>query len=195
MLRTGRDPTLIAFPVGDLISLQADLRTCIKFEKQSDVLVSQAKPKSFTEDTLWIDWEPTLVNYLKLIPRRTGIPLSYVIRRNATPPAAPLVGPVLDTYVSHAFLFGDAFDYDTQSVHTLILSFITEYSEVESIVRTATQDCGRTAYLAILTRFEGVGAMSVDLIDAERVVKELFYSGEKPPTMYWDRFEKDLKQA
>ena len=85
------------------------------------------------------------------------------------------------------------FDYKTQSVHTLTLSLISEYSEVESIVRTATEECGRTAYLAMVTRFEGVGAMSVDLIDAERVVKELFYSGEKSPTMYWDRFEKELK--
>ena len=49
--------------------------------------------------------------------------------------------------------------------------------------------------MAMVTRFEGVGAMSIDLIDAKRVVKELFYGGKKPPTMYWDKFEKDLKQA
>ena len=103
------------------------LTSCIKFKKQSDTLVSQAKPKNFTEDTLWIDWEPTLVKYLKFIPGRTGVPLSYVVRRNATLPAAPLIGPVLDDYVTHAPLFGDAFDYDTQSLHTLILLLISEH--------------------------------------------------------------------
>lgn len=195
MLRTGQDPTLVAFPVGSQISLQRDLQTCIKFEKQSDTLVSQAKPKKFTDEVIWIDWEPTLVKYLKLIPGITGIPLSYVVRRSATPPTAPIVGPVLDTYVTHTPLIGDTFDYDTQSVHTLILALITKYAEVESIVWTATESCGRAAYMAMVKRFEGVGAMSSDLIDAEGVVRELFYSGEKPPTMFWDKFEKELKQA
>ena len=32
MLRTGRDPTLMTFPVGDVISLMQDLQTCKKFK-------------------------------------------------------------------------------------------------------------------------------------------------------------------
>ena len=64
MLRNGRDPTLVAFPVADIISLTQDLHTCTRFEKMSDTLVAQAKPKDFTEEVEWRDWEPTLVNYL-----------------------------------------------------------------------------------------------------------------------------------
>ena len=109
------------------------------------------------------------------------------------PPATPIVGPVLDTYITHAPLAGDAYDVDTQSVHTLILTFITEYPEVESIVRTATQSDGRSAYMAMVSRFEGVGALSIDPLDVEKVVKDLYYGGKKPPTMYWDKFEKGLK--
>ena len=79
-----------------------------------------------------MNWEPTLVNYLRLIPGRTGIPLSYVIRRRATPSAAQLIGPILDNYITHAPLVGDTFNFDSQSVHTLILTFIVEYPEIES---------------------------------------------------------------
>ena len=121
--------------------------------------------------------------------------MSYIIRRAATPPAAPIVGPVLESYVEHAPLFGDAYDADTQSVHTLILTFLTSYPEMESIVRTATENDGREAYLALAARFEGVGALSIELMDAEKTVKDLYYSGEKPPTMFWDKFEKELKYA
>ena len=80
-------------------------------------------------------------------------------------------------------------------MHTLILIFLTKYTEVELIVKTATQNCGREAYLAMVTRFKGVGALGIELMDAEQVIKDLFYGDEKPPTMYWDKFERDLKQA
>ena len=195
MLRTGNDPTLVAFPVGDVIRLMNDLKSCTRFEERASTLSVQSKPQKFTEQIQLMDWEPTLVNYLRQIPGMTGIPLSYVIRRQAVPPAAPFVGNVLQHYVAHAPLVGDVYEHDTLDVHTLILTFLTEYPEVESIVRTATQDNGRDAYMAMVQRFEGVGALAVDLLDAEKVVRELFYGGEKPPTMYWDKFEKDLKHA
>ena len=79
MLRTGRDPTLVAFPVGQIISLIKDLQTCNRFEQQAEILATQAKPKSFKPDTEWADWELTLVKYLRLIPRTTGVPLSYIV--------------------------------------------------------------------------------------------------------------------
>ena len=65
MIRTGRDPTLVAFPVADILTLTRDLQTCKRFEKQSDLLATQAKPKCFKADTQWEDWEPTLVKYLR----------------------------------------------------------------------------------------------------------------------------------
>ena len=89
MIRTGQDPTLVAFPVANVIPLMDDLQTCRRFEKLSDTLASQAKPKDFTEGIEWTDWDPTFVNYLRQIPGRTGIPLSYIVRRTATPAIAP----------------------------------------------------------------------------------------------------------
>ena len=40
MLRCGRDPTLVAFPVANIVDLMDDLPTCTRFEKQLDVLVA-----------------------------------------------------------------------------------------------------------------------------------------------------------
>ena len=106
MLRTGRDLTLVVFPVGNMLSLLQDLQTCKWFVKQLDLLATQAKTKTFKSDIQWTDWEPTLVKYLRLIPGSTGIPLSYVIRRNTTPPAAPITAPVLDAYVKNHYWWG-----------------------------------------------------------------------------------------
>ena len=113
MIRTARDPTLVAFPVGDILNLTRDLQICNRFEKQAEILANQAKPKDFKPDIEWADWEPTLVQYLRLIPGATGIPLSYIVRRVATPPAAPIIGPVLDTYVSNAPLTGATYESDS----------------------------------------------------------------------------------
>ena len=75
------------------------------------------------------------------------------------------------------------------------MTFITEYPECETIIRTAIESNGRVAYQVIATRFEGTGALAVDLVEAESVVENLNYSGEKPPQMDWTTFEKNLKHA
>ena len=98
-------------------------------------------------------------------------------------------------YVVNAPLNGETYTYDTQKVHTLLLTFISEYPDMEAIVRTATQDDGKEAYLAMANRFEGTGALTVEILDAEQIIKEIFYSGEKKPNMYWEKFEKELKYA
>ena len=193
-LRCGRDPSSIVFPIGNMVQLHQDLKSCLNFEKQADLLAGQAKPRSFTIQTQWMDWEPTFANYLQLIPGITGIPLAYVIRRNAI--ANPTVlTPIHAHYIANAPLVGDAFNQDTNRVYTLLLTFIQEYPECETIIRTATETNGRVAYQALVTRFEGTGALAIDLVAAESVIENLYYSGEKPPQMDWTKFEKDLKHA
>ena len=100
------------------------------------------------------------MNYLRQIPGRTGIPLSYVVHRTAIPPPVQFFDPLLDNYITNASLGGPSYLYDNRSVHTLLLTFITKYTEIEAVVRTATDNDGRVAYMALVTRFEGVGAMS-----------------------------------
>ena len=193
-LRCGRDPSNILFPVNNMVQLHQDLKTCLNFEKQADLLAGQAKPKPFNVQSQWMDWEPTFSNYLKLIPGTTGIPLAYIIRRNVAPDPAILT-PIHAHYIANAPLVGDAFNQDTNRVYTLLLTFITEYPECETLIRTATESNGRVAYQALATRFEGTGALAIDLVAAESVIENLYYSGEKPPQMDWTTFEKNLKHA
>ena len=193
-LRCGRDPSSIPFPVADMVQLHQDLKACVNFEKQADLLAGQAKPKPFTIQSQWMDWEPTFTNYLKVIPGITGIPLAYVIRRNVAPDPTN-TNPVHAHYIANAPLVGDTFNQDTNRVYTLLLTFITEYPECETIIRTAPESNGRIAYQALVTRFEGTGALAVDLVAAESVIENLYYSGEKPPQMDWTTFEKNLKHA
>ena len=58
-LRCGRDPANQVFPVAQIVNLQQDLQACINFEKQGDLLASQAKPRQYTQEITWMDWEPT----------------------------------------------------------------------------------------------------------------------------------------
>ena len=56
----------------------------LKEAKTHELYVSNSntnavKPKDFTKDIRWTDWAPTFEKYLRAIPGRTGIPLSYVI--------------------------------------------------------------------------------------------------------------------
>eukprot|EP00980_Cylindrotheca_fusiformis_P025191 scaffold13252_cov123-Cylindrotheca_fusiformis.AAC.1 len=37
--------------------------------------------------------------------------------------------------------------------------------------------------------------LATDVIEAERIIENLFYSGERQPHMWWDRFERELKEA
>ena len=110
--------------------------------------------------------------------------MSRVIRRSTTPNLA-VVRPIINHYITNTPLVGDDFEQDTQHVLILLLTFLTGYPEAETIVRIATQADGRVGFNELSLKCEGVGAMALDLIETEKVIKELFYSGEKKPNMYW----------
>ena len=177
-IRCGIDPSTIPFAVGDVVLLLHQLQSVKTFITRSDLLAGQAKPKSFTKTTSWIDWEITFINYLKLIPGRIGVPLAYVLRRDVAPNPA-LAAPILEYYIANAPLDGEIFNEDSQQVLTLLLTFVTENTEIEAIIRTATLTDGRIAHQALVARFEGTGALGTDLIKAERNICELFYHGDR----------------
>ena len=43
--------------------------------------------------------------------------------------------------------------------------------------------------MALKERYEGVGIHAFDIIEVEAIIIDLFYSGEKFPLMYWEKFE------
>ena len=119
-LRLQRNPTSTEFPMNEARHLIRRYKThehFIKNAKNKDT----AKPEKFTKETKWADFRNSLQNYLRVIPGRDGVPLSYVIRRNDNPDPTP-DPDFLDDYVAMARLAGPAFDIDKADVHTIIIN-------------------------------------------------------------------------
>lgn len=178
------------FPVIDAPNLICRYKTHQLFIKKSKTLSEAAKPAKFTNDTKWLDWIPTLLNYLRHIPGRDGVPLKYICRANDAPDPTPNPD-FIDDYVSMAPLRGEAFVIDAAEVHTLIVNFITgnETAEVK-IKEHEDENNGRLDYIALRDHYEGVGILANEITAAEYTIKTVHYVGEKRPYMWWDEFEK-----
>jgi len=54
---------------------------------------------------------------------------------------------------------------------------------------------GREAFKCLVDHYEGISILAVDIREADKVIRTLFYAGEKPPHMWWAEFEKRLTRA
>ena len=71
----------------------------------------------------WMDWVPTFLNYLRMIPGRNGVPLKYVCRQDDAPDATPQPD-FLDEYVNNAPLAGNAYAIDNRQVYIFLTNLI-----------------------------------------------------------------------
>ena len=196
MIRTGREPSLTPFPIQDVARLIRNYKSHKAYVEKSKPITEAAKPIKFKESMKWDDWNPTFMNFLKAIPGRNGVPLSYVCRENEQAlPNDPNLD-YLENYIKQAPLYGDAYTTDAAEVHTYLINFMSnnQTAEVKMLPHAHMND-GRLDYRALVEHYEGVGVHSVNVIKAEEVLKSLFYAGEKKPAMWWDEFEKQLSHA
>ena len=126
LTRAGESPSLDGFG-NDGAAFRAALETAVncadvrKIEKdQSDTVSKAANPGKFKDEKKWPEWEPAFVNFLSTIPGVNGIPLSYAVRENETPPAENEYGSFNERAIACAPLFGDVFQADARKVHQLI---------------------------------------------------------------------------
>ena len=81
-------------------------------------------------------------------------------------------------------LVGQAFSTDTAKVHTYILSFAPGNTVTESkMVAHAIENNGRIDFIALKYHYKGVGVHTVNAVQADKVLNNLFYSGENKPHM------------
>lgn len=196
MVRTGREPSLTPFPVQSVADLIRHYKSHKAYVEKSKTITEAAKPIKFKESMKWEDWNPTFLNFLKAIPGRNGVPLSYVCRENQQPlPHNPNID-YLENYINQAPLHGDAYIIDAAEVHTYLINFMSNNptAEVKMLPHAAEND-GRLDYRALTEHYEGVGVLGVNVLKAEETLKSLFYAGEKKPAMWWDEFEKQLSHA
>ena len=94
-------------------------------------------------------------------------------------------------------LNGDAYAIDTVQVHTFLVNFVAGNDTAEAKIQgLAKPNDGREAFRRLVEHYEeGVGIHAVDIREADEVIKNLFYAGEKPPHMWWSEFEKRLTRA
>eukprot|EP00978_Attheya_sp_CCMP212_P024852 scaffold78762_cov29-Attheya_sp.AAC.1 len=123
-LRLGRNPSNVPFPAQMTADYSRRYKTHLKFSRDQTTMADAAKPTKFEDTVKWLDWYPTLKNYLRLIPPgQDGVPLSYVIRPNDQADAT-IHADFIDDYVSMAPLVGVAYTIDSAQVHTFITNLI-----------------------------------------------------------------------
>ena len=194
-VRTGEDPSLTPFPVANTTTLIRRYKSHMAFCEKSKRLSETAKPQMFTETTKWADWVPVFINFLKSLPGRHGVPLVYIVRDNDNALVVPNVD-MLDDYVNQAPLNGEAFNADASEVHTYIVNFIAGNETAESkIMAFADQADGRLDFKALQDHYEGVGINAIAIKEADDVIENLQYSGERKPTMWSDEFERKLTMS
>jgi len=169
MIRLGIDPSTIPFPIGDA--------------------------KTLTSTMNYEDWYPTFYNYLSQIPGRNGVPISYIIRDDVIPTTA-ITGNHMVDYINFYPHGGDSYNMDNDQVSIHLLSLIVGNTELESIIQAldAPRD-GRLMNIAIKEHHRGVGMYRKDVVKAENIINSSFYSGEKVPHMWWNKFERDFSWA
>ena len=194
-IRFGEDPSAEAFPVAQAATLLTRYKTHANYVKRAEAIKDTAKPKHFNEKTKWDEWDPVFINFLRAIPGRNGIPLSYVVRKTE---AATIIAGVdmIEDYINRVPLVGDAYNIDNAEVHTYIISFITGNTTAEAkILSHTTAKDGRSEFMALRDHYEGVGVNKCEILIADETINTLFYSGEKKPHMWWEEFEKRLTKA
>ena len=195
-LRLGREPALAPFPVAQVADLIRRYKTHEKYLSDSKTLSEAAKPEKFKESTKWEDWKPTFLNYLRSIPGRDGVPLKYICRDKDEADLIVASDDFLDDYVAAAPLTGNAYAIDSVQVHTFLLNFVTGNDTAEAKIQGLNRpNDGREAFKRLIEHYEGVGIHAIDIREADKVLKTLFYAGEKPPHMWWSEFEKRLTGA
>lgn len=194
--RLGRNPEYGSFSIVETQRFIRRYKTHKQFMDKSSDVSDAAKPSKFTTKMRWSDWAPTFLNYLRTIPGRDGVPLSYVCRDSDQPDPTPHED-FIDDYVTMAPInHGEAFGIDASEVHTLIVKFITGNDTAEMKIKAhELLRNGRTDWTSLKEHYEGIGIHAFDIHEAETILQDLYYSGEKQPHMFWERFEQRLTYA
>ncbi len=101
-------------------------------------------PDKFKINSKWLLWEEAMMNYFNQVTGGSGAPLSYVLRRDATPEAGA-------TYaIARTPLTGDQYNCDNERVYSVIKQLILEgqaYSFITQQIDRAAN--GRAAMQAL----------------------------------------------
>ena len=96
----------------------------------------------------------------------------------------------------NAPLTGADYLEDRRTVHTKLKALISEKPESEALIKLKEREAdGRTDWKVLKLHYEGDGIYSKDMKQAKKILDNLIYQGERPPTMDWTKFEQQLDSA
>ena len=105
-------------------------------------------------------------------------------------------GDFIDENVDKAPLTGQTYFTDAVELHTYIINFTSGNPVAESkMVQNAQKNYWRLDFIALKNHYEGVGVHAIDIFKSDKIIQDLFYSGDKNPHMWWDEFEIQLTDA
>ena len=136
-IRTGQHPAMQEFaPTGiaKILRKAESHKICI-----DNSTMNAVKPKDFTKDITWFDWAPYFDNYLRAIPVRTGVPLSYVTRENDAANPDKNVD-FLDDYILNAPLSVADYLTDRRAIHTKLVARASKNPEAEALIKLNEKD-------------------------------------------------------
>ena len=194
-IRMGRNPASTPFPINEVADLLEKLSEHNRFVKEETSMLEITRCPPLTNDVKWEDWEPAFIAYLKVMPGDNGVPLAYVGREEELQMLAA-GGTYFDMLISMAPLHGSSFDKDNAKVLSIVLKLIMGNERAEAAVKALnTTNDGRGAISKLRTLYLGEGMMQTSIVNAQQTLNKLFYGGEKPPHIWWDKFEQELLKA
>ena len=105
-------------------------------------------------------------------------------------------GDFIDEYVDKSHLTRQAYLTDAEEVHTYIIKFTSGNTVAESkMAQNSQNNDGRLDIIALKNHHEGLGVHAIDIVKADDIIQDLFYSGDKKPHMWWDEFKRQLTDA
>ena len=159
---------------------------------KASTLTDTAKSEKVTDKMKWIECYPTLINFLREIPRRNGVSVSYLcIPINVQ--AKSVYKNFIDKYVDKTPLVGQEFTTDAAEVHTYIVRFTSSNTVTETkMLAHGAENDGRLYLISLKDHYKGVGVNEVNEVQADKVMSNFFNYGENKPHMWWDEFEMQL---
>ena len=160
-----------------------------------DLVATNAKavdPGKFKDERKWPEWEKAFTNYLAVIPGVSGIPLSYVIRKEDTPDDERTYESFNERMICRAPLAGQYFIADARRVHNLLLGFLQGENTESWIKSVARYQDGRRDMTALRRHYSGEGNSTRRISDAKRIQQTLHYKTERalPFNKFLDSLQK-----
>ena len=91
---------MVRFPVANASDFIKRYKHHGAYVKKSKMITETAKLENFMDKIKWIEWYPTFINFLRDIPGRNGIPLSYIWRPVSAIVPTMGYGDFIDEYVN-----------------------------------------------------------------------------------------------